>query len=145
MPISFDPGLFEDELENAAPTSTIRAAVTVPVIRQTARVTSQSYEHRRDYLTRDPNTWTWDDLRNYVVGKIQEMHGDFPRNEGKEFGIFSAFAGRFDDMAGPIAKWAFETSPTPGFWKGSPISVTRFCKASDEYFGLQIQARISQV
>lgn len=144
MPISFDPGLFEDELENDAPTSTIRAVVTVPAVRQTARVTSQSREHRRDYLARDARTWTWDDLRNYVVGKIQEFHGDFPRNEAKEFGIFSAFAGRFDDLAGPIAQFAFETSSTPGYWKGSPISVTRFCKGSDPYFGDQIRARVAQ-
>lgn len=139
----FDPDLFADELDQPAP-APIAARVMTPVVRQTATVTSRTRENRKDYLTRAPESWTWEDVRNYVVSKIQEIHGDFPRHEGKEFGTFSGFAGRHGEMAGPIAVFAFETQPTPGYWKGSPISTTRFCKNSDPYFSDLIKARLTQ-
>lgn len=80
--------------------------------------------------------WDWRQLRDYVVGRIEAITGPFPRNDAKEFGIFNSFLTRWGQDAAPIARYAFETMN--GFWKGAPVSISRFCKGSDPYFAVPI-------
>lgn len=126
---------FETELDQAGGTKLIRD--TIPVVTDTFTV-------RREERTTDagkaPQTWTWEDLRNYVVREIEQRFGAFPRDPLKEKSIFSSFIKRHGDKAGPIAKFAFELCD--GMWKGAPINVQRFCKNSDPYFAIEIASKI---
>lgn len=88
--------------------------------------------------------WGWDALRDYVVAEIEARFGAFPRDGKKEYGIFTSFVGRWgSDAAQAIARYAFEVCD--GRWAGAPISVTRFCKGSDPFFGAVIAQRIGEV
>jgi hypothetical protein len=79
----------------------------------------------------------WRELSEYVVGKILEIHGPFPRDEGKESGIFKNFIGRWGfDNAMAIARCAFEAHG--GMWYNSPVKIGRFTKGNDPYFAVQI-------
>lgn len=132
----------DDELTDFLGTEQVTEQVSVapaPVIQE--RVTVRTAEPGRGYLMRAPKDWSWEDLRDYVVTKILEIHGPFPRNERTEFGIFKGFAARYGADAGPVAKYAFER--LDGIWRGSPIRVGRFAKASDDYFADPILARLS--
>jgi hypothetical protein len=82
--------------------------------------------------------WTWEQLRDYVVGHIQAVNGVFPRDPDKEMGVFKAFLDRWKSDAVPIARYAFEVMN--GYWRNAPISVNRFCKGSDPYFAKVIAA-----
>jgi hypothetical protein len=140
--VTINPDIFAAEFDEAAPT-TPKVTTTVPTVRQSA--TAEPVKASA-YLTRPEAAWDWRDLRDYVVGKIQEMHPQLlpQRNEAKEFGMFSRFAAKYGQMAGPIAVFAFETSPTPGRWANAPIGLGRFAKASDAWFADKILARLSQ-
>ena len=84
--------------------------------------------------------WAWSDLRDYVVSQIETRFGAFPRDAKKEAGIFKSFLARHGDDAVAIARFAFEVED--GYWAGAPISVNRFCKASDPYFAEKIKPRM---
>lgn len=127
----FDAAAFAEEYADEVDAGTV--CTVVPMVR--SRVSSQPTS-RTAYLAKPAEKWDWKDLRDYVVDKVLQMHpGLLPkRNEAKEFGIFSAFAGRWGEQAGPIAVFAFETQPQCGMWMNAPIGIQRFCKASDQYF-----------
>lgn len=93
------------------------------------------------YLATDTEQWTWSELRDYVVHQIETIHGPFPRDTIKENSIFKSFAKRHGDKATAIARFAFEIAG--GYWKGSPITLIRFCKASDPYFASAIVTRLA--
>lgn len=84
--------------------------------------------------------WDWRQLRDYVVGQIEAIHGPQPRNPLKEKGIFDGFLQRWGAQGPQIAKAAFEVHR--GFWHDAPISVNRFCKGSDEFFARPIADRL---
>lgn len=86
------------------------------------------------------STLEWEKLRDYVVEQIEAIHGPFPREPRRENTIFMAFYGRWEGMALPIAKHAFEQAE--GFWLGAPVSVARFEKASDPVFAMKIAAKL---
>lgn len=89
----------------------------------------------REYLGKA--VWGWRDLRDYVVYEIQERHGAFPRDQRKEYGIFTSFVNRWGaEDAQAIARYAFEM--LDGRWAGAPISIYRFCKGSDDFFARPI-------
>lgn len=113
--------------------------VVVPAV--TSTVTTRRPSASKTHLTSMSSTWKWDQLRDYVVDRIEKRHGPFPRDAKKEYGIFNGFVSRWGAQAGPIAEFAFEECG--GIWKGAPISVNRFCKASDPYFATEIAARLS--
>lgn len=94
------------------------------------------------YLAVADEAWGWEELRDYVVRQIFQVVGTFPRDRAKEKSIFSAFLGRFGPDAPRIARYAFEIAG--GYWKNAPISVNRFCKASDAYFGQPILEHLAQ-
>jgi hypothetical protein len=82
----------------------------------------------------------WRSLRDYVIDKIIEIHGPFPRKDAaKEAGIFKGFINRWGYAnAMAIARAAFEAHG--GMWYNSPIRVERFTKGSDPYFARQVAA-----
>ncbi len=97
----------------------------------------------KTHLVSADEKWTWQELRDYVVGEILNRFGVFPRDEKKERGIFSSFVTRYPGQAAAIAKYAFEFKG--GYWKGAPISVTRFCKGSDPYFADPIKSTLDNI
>lgn len=117
------------------PTSTTEA----PVIVQTVTLTQTPA--RSDLLAASED-WTWVELRDYVVSEITSRFGAFPRDARKEHGIFSRFLNAYGADAVAIAKFAF--GPTcDGWWGRAPISINRFCKASDPYFAAPILERLA--
>jgi hypothetical protein len=76
------------------------------------------------------------------VAQIAEHFGPFPRDARKEHAIFRRFFNEYGTDAIAIAKFAF--GPVcGGMWRGAPISVNRFCKASDDYFAKAILERLA--
>lgn len=131
-------------LHFAAPTTPAKPAsttVAAPAVVETVTVTplpSQS----RSHLLKARAQWGWQEVRDYVVTEIEARFGAFPRDAKKEYGIFSRFAKQYGERAGDIAAYAFETCD--GWWLNAPVSVTRFCKGSDPYFGDRILQRLSE-
>lgn len=114
-------------------------AEPVPVVRESVSV---QVHQRKDFIATDSSSWTWSQLRDYVITAIEAKEGGpVPRiEEYKERSIFQGFLARHKELAGPIAQHAFEVCD--GMWKGSPIGVRRFCSGSDEYFADVIKARL---
>jgi hypothetical protein len=129
---------------NFAPDMDLAASATPAIVEQAPviqeRVSFRRPETRATDVGKDPAAWTWEDLRNYVVRQIEAIHGPFPRDPVKEASIFRSFASRWGAQAGSIAQFALEDCE--GRWAGAPISVTRFCKASDQYFAAPIAERL---
>lgn len=114
-----------------------KKVTTSPTVQETVRVTPVA---GAAYLMKDDALWTWEDLRDYVMGQIVAFHGPQLRNSVKEAGIFRSFMARYPGQAVGIARFAFEQQR--GMWQRAPISVTRFCKGSDPYFADQIVRRL---
>jgi hypothetical protein len=111
---------------------------TALVVRE--QVTFRRPETRVTDVGKDSATWSWEDLRNYVVRSIEQAHGPFPREAPKEASIFKSFADRWGPLAGPIATFVF--GELGGMWRGAPVRIQRFCKGSDPYFAEPIAARL---
>lgn len=127
---------FDTELDRQGVTRMVTSNV---VIEESVRVIPRPSESRA-YLGK--SDWEWDDLRDYVVAQIEQRFGVFPRDSRKEASIFKSFLGRWGQQAQQIARFAFEVED--GYWKGSPVSVNRFCKASDPYFSEVIARRLAE-
>ena len=110
---------------------------TAPAVQQT--VTVSPIASRSDLLA-DEADWSWQELRDYVVSQIETRFGPFPRDAKKEFGIFSRYLRDHGVEGIKAAKAAFEVYD--GWWKGAPISVTRFTKGSDPFFVVPILQRL---
>jgi hypothetical protein len=112
------------------------AVTTVaPVVVETVTVVAKPSQ-AAGFVMRDEQAWGWQDLRDYVIREIEQRHGPQVRDPKKEAAIFKSFLTRWSDSAVAIAKAAFEVHG--GMWRGAPISVNRFCLASDEYFAAVI-------
>jgi hypothetical protein len=116
---------------------TAKAAERVPVIQERVHVTPVT---GAAYLLKDDSQWTWEDLRDYVMGQIEAFHGPQLRNPTKEASIFKGFLKRHGGNAVAIARFAFEMQR--GMWQRAPISVNRFCAGSDPYFANIISERL---
>lgn len=115
--------------------------VTAPVVVQ--RVTLQQTPSRSDLLL-DTQQWTWAELRDYVVAQIIERFGPFPRDARKEYGIFSRYFTEYGQSGIAVAQYVF--GPVcEGWWGNAPVSVNRFCRASDAYFSIPIIERLKDV
>jgi hypothetical protein len=123
--------MFVVPLDQPTTGSTVRIQDHVPAVTETVTVRNFTPAPTAHVMIPDAQ-WSWQELRDYVVGKIVEIHGVFPRNATKEMGIFKSFTTRWGNLAPVIARYAFEEMG--GYWKNAPVSVTRFCKASDPYF-----------
>jgi hypothetical protein len=95
---------------------------------------------RQTHLLREDAQWGWADLRDYVVGQIERLRGPFPRNDRNEMGIFKGFVSRHGERSAAIARYAFED--LKGWWRGAPVGVGRFARASDPYFADPIKVRL---
>lgn len=88
--------------------------------------------------------WDFARLRDYVTDEIAKVVGVFPRNKFKEDAIFTRFVKDWGSKdSARIARYAFEVAG--GYWRNAPISVNRFCAASDEYFARPILDHLNQV
>lgn len=120
--------------------STVRITTQVPRVVERVSVNQQLPQA---YLARPEQDWCWEDLRDYVVAQYVARFGVFPRDARKEYGIFTSFVGRWGiERAVAVARYAFEVMD--GRWRGSPVSVTRFCKNSDPYFADPILDYLAQ-
>jgi len=108
---------------DVTPVVTVRTEV--PVVHET--ITIKPAPRRLGGESSD----SWEKVRDYVIERVEALHGPFPRDARKETTIFMAFVARWP-QAMEIARYAFEEQQ--GFWKGSPVSVARFHKTSDIYF-----------
>lgn len=115
----------ETTLAITAKTEVIPSEVAEQIIARPTVVSSKTH------LTAS-GTWTWEQMRDYVVGEITARWGARPRDPLKESGIFKGFVNRWGAQSEPIARAAFETYN--GIWNGAPVSVERFAKGSDPYF-----------
>ncbi|MFF7198206.1 hypothetical protein ACFZAM_31420 [Streptomyces sp. NPDC008079] len=91
-------------------------------------------------LLDEPQDWTWEQLRDYVVRAAVDRHGPQPADPIKTASIFKSFHDRWGRQAGPIARFAFEAQD--GYWRSAPVTPNRFCRASDEYFAKPIAERL---
>lgn len=116
-----------------------QVVTAAPIVEQ--RVAVQQVVSRSDIIT-ETEHWTWAELRDYVVGEIIERFGPFPRDSRKEYGIFNRFLSEYGQDGIAVAKYAF--GPVcDGWWGSAPISINRFCKASDPYFAKPILDRLA--
>lgn len=134
--LDFD--LVLDDIDESLAPAKPAVQQVVPVVESTVAVTSQAVS----YQLKGDGTWGWNDLRDFVVHEIERCHGPQPRDLRKESGIFKSFMTRYPDgISVAIARAAFGPAHQ-GMWRGAPISVNRFCKASDVYFSDIIKTRI---
>lgn len=129
--INFDP------LAGEVSTVAVRQSVA-PVVERVTVTPIPSSTH----LLRTEGEWSWSELRDYVVSEIERRHGPQPRNPKTEASIFKSFLARHPGTAVRIAKAAFEIYD--GMWANAPISVNRFCKASDPFFASPILTRLEK-
>lgn len=114
-----------------------KTAPATPVVQESVRITPVA---GAAYLMKADVDWTWEDLRDYAMGQIVMYHGPQVRNAVKESATFKSFMTRYGDKAVGIARFAFENQR--GMWRRTPISVSRFAKGSDPYFGDVIANRL---
>jgi hypothetical protein len=124
---------FDSEIDLAPAAPVVKVETKVAVVQDRVVVRS---EPKTSYLAIQPEDWGWEELRDYVANETIKRFGVFPRDPKKEFGIFKSFCERWGDRAVMIAKFAFEIQD--GRWRGAPVKMTRFCKASDPYFATLI-------
>lgn len=107
------------------------------------RVTVTPLSPAASHLLADRKEWTWEALRDYVIREIESRHGPQPRDPRKEKAVFSSFLSRWPQgKAVDIAEAAFQIYD--GWWGKAPISVNRFCKASDPYFATPIMEKLER-
>lgn len=112
---------------------------TAPTIVQ--QVTIEQVPARSDLLV-ETDHWGWSELRDYVASEIISRFGPFPRDSRKEYGIFNRYFGEFGQDGIKVAQFAF--GPVcDGWWGGAPVSINRFCRASDPYFSIPILDRLA--
>lgn len=109
------------------------------------RVTAAPLSAGRAYLTKPDDQWGWTDLRDFVAHEIELRFGPIrSRDAAKEAGIFKRFLKDWPGGVGVmIARHAFSPEACDGWWNSAPISLERFCRASDEYFAVPIGMRLA--
>lgn len=137
-----DQLLFFESPVDAAPGRVVRVNSPQTTVHQRARViTADADLHRTAHKITEH--WSWRELRDYVADEIIKRFGVFPRDDIREAAIFKSFVDRWGiDEARTIATFAFETQD--GRWKGAPVGMTRFCKASDPYFAEPITRHLAR-
>ena len=126
--------------EEKTRTATVKVVDQAPQVESVVTVTPVRQQSAASHLISTGEQWSWQQLRDYVVTQIQHFHGPQPSNPVKEKSIFTGFLSRWGSDAVIVAKAAFEVHE--GMWHSAPISVNRFCRASDAYFAAPILDRI---
>jgi hypothetical protein len=110
------------------------ATPATPVARPVGRDSSA-------HIGKPESEWDWHDLRDYAMVEMERCHGPQVRDAAKERSIFGAFIKRHGPTdSAAIVRYAFGFCK--GMWNNAPISVNRFCKASDQYFAEPIKQRL---
>lgn len=133
---------FDSVLETEGKTRVLSVKTAVLPVVETVTVTARPSQVPTAFLTQQPEQWSWEQLRNYVIDQIQKYHGPQLRNPLQESGIFKGFISRHGANAARIAKHAFSERGEAGMWVSAPISVTRFCKNQDPFFAAPILAKL---
>jgi hypothetical protein len=119
--------------------ATIAVKDVAPIVKETVTVMPVKTQGA-SYVMKDEQAWGWSDLRDYVMREIEKRHGPQVRDPKREAGIFKSFMSRWPEQSVEIAKTAF--GPVyDGMWHNAPISINRFCKASDGYFAQVIASK----
>lgn len=114
---------------------------TAPTIIQ--KISIEQVPARSDLLL-EAQHWGWSELRDYVASQIIGRFGPFPRDSRKEYSIFNRYFNEYGQDGIAVSEFAF--GPVcDGWWGGAPISVNRYCKASDPYFTQPILGRLAAV
>lgn len=114
--------------QQPAPSAPASIEVVVPLVEiQTSTGGSRSH-----LATTSAEGWGWEQVRDYVFEQLTSRFGPQPRDAAKEAAVFKRFCNDWGTRAGQIARIAFDTYG--GLWRGAPISVGRFSRASDPYF-----------
>lgn len=132
--------MIDFDLIESRPTTKVTVVDRVPTVTETVTTRLLPTTERTTHLAVTEDSWGWEELRDYVVSQIEKYHGPFPRNMKTEHSIFKSFASRWEGKAAPIARFAFEQCD--GMWRNAPITVNRFCRASDVYFAQVIADRL---
>ena len=115
-------------LSQASPQLTTTITVT-PVSERVAELTS-----------RDPQTWTGDDLAAFITEEIGRLSGpQLPCTQAES--ILRKFWERHGAQGVLIARRAFEAHQ--GFWMGAPVTIRRFGQDQDEFFSWPLLNEIS--
>lgn len=128
---------FDTDLDTLGATRIVKST---PATAVRSTVTPKANTHHT-YEAKPEAEWGWSEFRDFVVDKITEAHGPFPRSDVKEAGIFKRFLAEYgvaDAVA--IVRYAFEVCD--GRWANAPIGIARFCRGSDPYFAQPILERI---
>lgn len=97
---------------------------------------------RQTHIAIERLDWGPEQVRDYVIEQIEQRFGPTPRDPRKEKSVFSSFCQRYEGDASRIAIAAFDICD--GWWNNAPISINRFCKGSDPYFGDVIRDRLPE-
>jgi hypothetical protein len=115
--------------------------VSEPVPTVTEQVTVIRASETTSYLAKAPALWNWTDLRDYLMCEIEQRHGPQVHDSLREAGILKAFISRWGiEKAVAIARASMEVHD--GMWHNAPITITRYCKASDPYFAAVIAVNV---
>ena len=113
-------------------------AVVVPATAPVAPRPVQPIIRRSDLLTTD---WGWEQLSDYLNEQIRQVTGAAPNVEAfKMKSVCMGFVRRWGPDARVIAEAAF--GAYRGFWRSSPIGLSRFTEAQDDYFAKPILEQI---
>jgi len=116
--------------------------VAAPVVVPEAPTPAQAPVVDASHTMTPDDEWDWEDMRNFCMSEMERYHGPQVRNPIKEKSIFGSFVSRHGSAnSAAIARFAFGFCK--GMWNSAPISINRFCKASDQYFADQIKQRLS--
>lgn len=86
--------------------------------------------------------WDWRQMRDCVFAHMEKIHGPQVRNSVKEKAIFESFIKRWGSKKAKIIVAEAFGDTYRGMWAGAPISVNRFCRSSDPFFGEVILNRL---
>lgn len=114
---------FEDDLDGPQP---VARPYTPPTRRRT------------HVLAQDLGNWR--PLRDYVMGRIEDIHGPQVRDGLRESIIFKDFLRRWGAQAESIARYLMEDRA--GWWNSRPVILVSFCKGADDYVARPIAERL---
>lgn len=131
--------MLDFDFDPIAPMDVEECVPTRKVVEDTARPVEQARAipvRGASYVARKDGSWGWSDLRDYIFTEIEARHGIQVRDPKKEASIIKSFMSRWGTDAVRIARTAFDVHD--GMWGGAPISINRFCRASDQWFAAVI-------
>lgn len=94
---------------------------------------------RQTHLVSSPSS-DWRPLRDYIMARIEDLHGPQVRDGAKESGIVKSFIRRWEDLAEPIARFLLEDRQ--GYWEGRQVLLISFCRGADPFVARPVAERL---